>query len=321
VMCAPSLRRAAIYLGGVVAGFAVPVLPFFIADPSSFYRGVFLAQLVRQDDVRTTLTTRLADLTGIISSMGIAVSLPPALAVLALLFVLVLTAGCCVAASRLTHRRPPPLETFVLVTGAIVFLSFLWPADFYYHYAGFFAPFLALGIALPVARLVAALRPEVEKRSPGFRLDQAALGLAGLALLGMLVSQVTTEASAAPAWDPAAAAAKVIPPGACVLTDQVSMTIVAGRFTSSVPGCPQIVDGFGTDLDLSQGRNGDTGAARSAAVRHVWDNAFRHAQYVWLSSKINGTAARRIAWTPWLRAYFATHFRPVHGLPHLYKRI
>jgi uncharacterized membrane protein YiaA len=328
VMCAPSLRRAATYLGGVVAGFAVPVLPFFAAAPSSFYRGVFLAQLVRQDDVRTTLTTRLADLSGIISSMGIAVSLSPVVAVLAVLLIVVLALGSCVAASRLTPHPPPrasslppPLETFALVTGAVVFLAFLWPVDFYYHYAGFFAPFLALGIALPVARLVEALRPVAQKRWSGPRLDRAALILAGLALFGMFVAQVTTEASAAPAWNPGPAASRLIPPGACVLTDQVSMTIVAGRFTSSVPGCPQIVDGFGTDLDLSRGRNGDTGAARTAAVRHVWDNAFRHAQYVWLSSRINGTAARRIAWTPWLRAYFAANFRPVHGLPHLFKRV
>jgi alpha-1,2-mannosyltransferase len=323
VMCAPSLRRAAIYLGGVVVGFAVPVLPFFIADPSSFFRGVVLAQLVRQDDVRTTLTTRLADLSGIISSMSIAVHLSAAVVGVGVLLVLVLAVGSCVAASMLTHRRPPPLETFVLVTGLIVFLSFLWPADFYYHYAGFFAPFLALGIALPVARLIKALGPVAQKRSPGLRLEQVALGLAGLALLGMFVAQVTTEASEGKAWDPAFAS-KIIPSGACVLTDQVSMTIVAGRFTSSVPGCPQLVDGFGTDLDLSNGRNGDTGAARTAAVRQVWDNAFRHAQYVWFSSAPfdkKGTAYRRIAWTPWLRAYFKHNFRSVPGHSLLYKRI
>src|SRR6202034_4232150 len=101
---------------------------------------------------------------------------------------------------------------------------------------------------------------------------------AGVALFGMLVAQVASEATEKSSTNPAAAADKVIPPGACVLTDQVSMTIVADRFTSSVPGCPQMVDGFGTDMDLSNGHNGDTGAARTAAVRQVWDSAFRHAQ-------------------------------------------
>ncbi|MGH3158223.1 MAG: hypothetical protein ACRDNF_16835, partial [Streptosporangiaceae bacterium] len=325
IMCAPSIRRAAIYLGGVIAGFVVPVLPFFIMDPSSFYRGVILAQLVRTDDVRVALKTRLADLSGIVSSTSGTVKVSTAVAGLVTVLILLLIAGACVGASVATKRLPPPLEIFVLVTGAIVFVSFLWPVDFYYHYAGFFAPFLALAIALPIARLAGALQPVVQRRSPGVRLDQVGLGLAAIALLGMFIAQVTTEASAKAGWDPAAVADKVIPPGACVLTDQVSMTIVAGRFTSTAANCPQIVDGFGTDIDLSNGHNGDTGAARTAAVRQVWDNAFRHAQYVWLSSRPfdkSGTAYRRIAWTPTLKAYFTANFHRVgsHRL-YLYKRI
>lgn len=336
VMCAPSLRRVAAYLGGAVAGFLVPVLPFFAMAPSSFYRGVFLAQLVRQDDARAPLGTRLADLSGIVSTTGPAhTSVVVAAAVAAVIALLI--AGCCVAASALAPRPPsrapsvssvsslpPPLECFALVTGAIVFLSFLWPADFYYHYAGFFAPFLALAVALPVSRLVDALqarRQAAGPRSPGLRLDRAALGVAGIALLAMFAVQVHTEALARRASDPTYAA-KIIPAGACVLTDQVSMTIVTGRFISDVPGCPVIVDGFGTDLDLSQGHNGVTGAAKTPAVRELWASAFRHVQYVWLSSAPDGTAARRIAWTPALRAYFATNFRPVPGgHARIFKRI
>jgi hypothetical protein len=332
VMCAPSLRRAAIYLGGMVAGFAVPVLPFFVMDPSSFFRGVVLAQLVRTDDTRVPLKIRLADLCGVVSTTSSKADLPGAVIGLVVLLILVLTVGACVWASLLTHRRPPQLEVFALVGGGIVLLSFLWPVDFYYHYAGFFAPFLALALALPLARLAGALqqcggmrRWAGQRRSPGLRLEQAGLVLAGVALFGMLVAQVASEATEKSSTNPAAAADKVIPPGACVLTDQVSMTIVAGRFTSSVPGCPQMVDGFGTDMDLSNGHNGDTGAARTAAVRQVWDSAFRHAQYVWLSSREddkNGTSYRRIAWTPWLHAYFAKNFRRVPaGHLLIYKRV
>jgi alpha-1,2-mannosyltransferase len=321
VMCAPSLRRAASYLGGVAAGFFVPVLPFFIMAPSSFFRGVVLAQLVRIDDTRIPLKTRLADLSGIVSTTSSKVAVPAAVVGLVALLIGVLIVGSCLGASLLTHKLPPPLEVFALVSGGIVILSFLWPPDFYYHYAGYFAPFLALALALPLARLAGAL---ARRRSPGPRIEQAALALAGVALLGMLVAQVVTEATAARSSDPAAAADKVIPSGACVLTDQVSMTIMAGRFTSSVPGCPQMVDGFGTDIDLSKGHNGDTGAARTASVRQVWDNAFQHAQYVWLSSPpgdTHGTSYRRIAWTPWLRAYFAKNFQRVPGHLEIYKRV
>ena len=60
--------------------------------------------------------------------------------------------------ARLTGERPPLLEQFALAACALTVVAFLWPADFYYHYAGFLALFLALAIALPVARFVDALR-------------------------------------------------------------------------------------------------------------------------------------------------------------------
>jgi len=317
VLCAPSLRRVATYVGGVAVGFLVPVLPFLAMDPSSFYRSVFVAQLVRVDDTRTSLRTRLADLSGITSTTAAKVGVSASTAALVTAAIVLLVAVACVAASVITRSLPPPLEWFALVTGALVLLSFLWPVDFYYHYAGFFAPFLALAVALPVARLVASLQP-AGRRSRGLRLDLAAVCVAVLAIVAMSVSQAHSEATARPSYDPTVAQ-KLIPAGACVLTDQVSLTIAADRFTSDVPGCPQIVDGDGTDLDLSGGKNGVTGAAKTAAVRAVWDAAFRHAQYVWLSSAT--TAARRIAWTPALKAYFAKNFRPIDSHVPIFKRI
>jgi hypothetical protein len=145
----------------------------------------------------------------------------------------------------------------------------------------------------------------------------------GSAFLAMVIAGVVTESVAQPAYNPAAVAGRVIPKGACVLTDQAALAILANRFTSSAPGCPPVVDGFGTNLDLSKGHNGANGAARTAAVRHIWDSAFRHAQYVWLSdtpSDSTGSADRRIAWTPALRSYFARNFRQVSAHPLIYKR-
>jgi hypothetical protein len=322
VMCLPNLRRMSIYLAGVIAGFLVPVLPFLIAAPSVFWRGVFLAQLVRVDKARTTLATRLADLGGIDSSVRTKVPIATATTVLVILLIALLVVGACVAASVLTRRLPPPLEWFALVTGLLVFVSFLIPADFYYHYAAFFTPFLALSVGLPVARLAAALQERSGQRAPGLRLETAAAGVAVLALLAMAIVQGHTEAGLKAADDPSAAPA-AIPPGACVLTDQVSFAIAANRFTSTVPGCPQLVDGVGTDLALSEGHNGVSGASHNPAVRAIWASAFHKAQYVWLSNSFfDKTVARRIAWTPALRAYFAANFRRVPGhTKNLYKRI
>jgi hypothetical protein len=101
----------------------------------------------------------------------------------------------------------------------------------------------------------------------------------------------------------------IIPPGACVLTDQVSMTIVANRFYSDVPGCSQVVDGLATDVALSQGKKPSDGAGYVPAVAAVWRQAFSHAQLVLLSHNNVG----RIAWTPSLKAYFAANFVELHS--------
>src|ERR1700722_15077673 len=155
VLAARQPRRAGAYAAGVVAGFAVPVLPFAALAPGTFYRSVVVAQLVRVDSVRIPLSYRLHQMTGLTDVTGLTSTV--VLSVISLLIV-ALVVACCGAASRLTGERPPLLEQFALAACALTVVAFLWPADFYYHYAGFLAPFLALAIALPVARYVDALR-------------------------------------------------------------------------------------------------------------------------------------------------------------------
>ena len=140
ILAARQPRRAAAYAAGVVAGFAVPVLPFAALAPGTFYRSVIVAQLVRVDSVRIPLGYRLHEMTGLTDVTGLTSTL--ALSLISLLIV-ALIVGCSVAASRLTGERPPLLEQFALAATALTIIAFLWPADFYYHYAGFLAPFLA----------------------------------------------------------------------------------------------------------------------------------------------------------------------------------
>ena len=102
-------------------------------------------------------------------------------------------------------------------------------------------------------------------------------------------------------------ASLVIPPGACVVSDQASLLISANRFVSSVPGCLPVVDGFGTSYAL--GGSGATVAGANPAVAKLWKRAFEGAQYV-LLTQYN---SRRIAWTPGLRAYLRGNFVYVKG--------
>jgi hypothetical protein len=217
------------------------------------------------------------------------------------------------AAAALVTRRPQPvLDWFATATAVLVVAMFLWPPQFHYHFAAFLAPFLALTIALPVSRLLADAPPGTLAPGAKRQLTWSAVGLAGLVLVVVAAFQVRFESGTPKVIGPVPATIdKIIPPGACVLTDQVSVTLAANRFVSDVPGCSQMVDSLGTDLALSNGLRPTTGAGNVPAVAAAWDQAFSHAQYVILTA----TNGRRIAWTPALQAYLKNHFVQVYRSP------
>jgi Glycosyltransferase family 87 len=308
VLAARRPRQAALYAGGVALGFCVAVLPFALTAPTTFYRSVIIAQLVRNDLVRIPQGYRLQHMLGLAHVSQLAT---PALVIIGIV-VVVAIAAISVLGSRLAHGAPPPLDWFATGTCALVVVAFLWPADFYYHYAGFLAPFLALALALPLSRLLAALPAGGTRRWPALVRRWATVA-AGAALVALTVLQGVAEghdASGVPASE-IAAVQRLIPPGACVATDQVSYTIAINRFVSAVPGCSLMIDGVGTDYALSNGRNGQTGAGSSPAVAAAWLAEFRAAGYAWLTTE----EARRIPWTPALMAYFRSHFVPLTGGP------
>ena len=52
MLCLPHLRRMAVYVAGVAAGFLIPVVPFAVAAPRVFYNDVVVAQLARIGEVK-----------------------------------------------------------------------------------------------------------------------------------------------------------------------------------------------------------------------------------------------------------------------------
>lgn len=295
-------RRAAAFGAGVAAGFLVTALPFAVGAPRAFYRSVVVAQLSRTDAGRLPIWSRLVSLAGLTHISGL--DQADVFAISATV------AGIIVGAylvSRLLLRRPlRVLDGFALAGTASVALMFCYPADFYYHYTAFFAPFPALALALAVARLAAL---------PRVRDGGLVLALAAISVLGCSVFR--SEAGAGGMYVPQARIYQVIPAGACVLTDQASLTVAADRFVSNVPVCSPMVDAIGTDYALSDGRNALTGAGSVPAVRAAWASAFGHARFVWLS----GLNRRRIPWTPALTAYFQADFAPVPGIAGLFVRV
>ena len=310
-------RRLLAYAGGVVAGFLVPVIPFAALAPGQFYDATIVAQIgSRPDATRAALWVRLADMTGLADVHRPTHLLELGAAVLIVAVVL----GSVGLGFLLTWRPPPVLDLFALSTTFLVVVAFFWSDQFHYHFAAFLAPFLALAIALPVSALVRDIRLISGGDGAAATADGTggatppvllwgATALAGLAILVMAVIQFGWETNNAPhlRLSVVTHAQRLIPPGSCLLADEVSFAVMANRLVSDVPGCSLLLDATGTNYAYSHGRDPETGAARYARVDAVWTYAFDHAQYVWLSGLNN----HRVAWTPQLRTYFQSHFTQI----------
>jgi hypothetical protein len=282
------IKRAGIYVAG--------------ASPRGFYHSLITAQVGHRASARRIpIWARAREIIGITdihlpSHAAVAlISLAVIIAIMALTF----------AGWWLMDQPPPPLDFFALFATVAIVAIFLWPAQFHYHFPAFLAPFLAMAIGLPAARVTAALEAAQRHQIP---LTQGISIVTVAVLLVFAGLHFRTEKDLGHYAPLSAAAAarlqKIIPAGDCVLTDQVSYLLVSDRFNSDVPGCSQMVDGLGTDLALSGGLRPQTGAGNVPAVAAVWRSGFAHAQYVWLTFH----AYRRVAWNTSLRLYFQRNF-------------
>ena len=186
-------RRAAAYVGGVAAGFLVPVLPFAALAPKKFYQATIIAQIgPRAGATRTSTWERIQDLTGLAD-----LHKPTHLVILgAAVLIAAVVAGSLGLAFLLTSRLPPMLDLFAVGTAGFVLIGFIWPNQFHYHFAAFFAPWLALAIGLPLAALVRDLRlvsgGDAGAATPP-ALQWGAACVAGLVILVMAVVQFNWE--------------------------------------------------------------------------------------------------------------------------------
>jgi hypothetical protein len=291
VLLLASRRGTGRYLVGVAAGFLIPVLPFAVMAPGRFFDDVVKAQLVRTS-ARISLSYRIDQLAGL-GWLHLGTFFSEIAAVIMMAAAAALT-GAWLAA----RHKPPPLERFVVATAGLVAVAFLVPDDFYYHYGAFFGPFLALALALSAARLIG---------KPGW-LRRVAAGAAALAVVVLPIAVPGAESVPESTYTAAIGAlTRVIPPGACVVSDQASLLISAGRFVSSVPDCVPVIDGFGSSYALA-GRAASASGA-NPAVAGLWKRAFKAAQYIVLTRY----DPRRIAWAPVLRAYLRGNFVYVSG--------
>jgi alpha-1,2-mannosyltransferase len=318
VLCLRWPRRLALYVAGVAAGFLIPVVPFAALAPGKFYDATIVAQIGgRADASRVALWPRLQAMAGLADLSHPTHLIDAVVTVLIVGFVL----GGLGLGFLLTRRLPPALEVFGVGSGVLIVGAFLWSVQFHYHFGAFLAPFLGLAVGLAAAALV----PDPASRGgwtvPAV-LRWGAAGVAALVIVIMAGYQYGWE-SHQMAHLPLSVtdrAQRLVPPGACLLADEMSFAVMTNRLTSDVPGCSLLLDATGTNYALSHGRDPETGAARYAKLDAVWTYAFDHAQYVWLS----GLNQHRVAWTPRLTSYFHSHFTRIlraGGAGSLWRRI
>jgi hypothetical protein len=289
VVTARRARPVAVLAGGAVLGLGVPAAPFAVLAPGGLVRDVVTSQLVRNaSGSAVSLPSRLADMAGL-RLLSPRFPRPPVLIIIGIVL-----AGLCAGAYAGRARRPTALDAYALLGAVTVSAMLLWPRLYYSHYGAFDGPFLALAIALPAGR-VAARRAAA---------GSVAAAVAAILLLAMGISQLQTE-STERGSQLSAAADRLIPAGACVVTDDSAYTVAADRFSSSAPGCPPMVDAFGTLFAMTGGHQRGAAAAMLRPVVAVWQTTLARARYVWFTSDTIG----QIPWDRELYNYFTRHFR------------
>jgi alpha-1,2-mannosyltransferase len=304
-------RRTGACVGGLAAGFVLPVLPFLASAPVTFIHSTISDQAVRTGSAVST-GVRLANLTGLIdilnnsgqislnagthsmfasdASAGLGSSAglgwPPI--IMTAVLVGVIAAGYIWQARRLTQLEVLSLVTAVLASAAVLFYS-----AFFYHYSDFPAPWLALSLGGAAGALAGHRRVRAIVRA--------------FAVFIVLVTALQIRETFPLQQETGESRAFLIQPGSCLVTDEASLAIAADRFATQPPGCPDIVDALAATLVLSKGVSVQGGANDMPQVVAAWQSWLAKADYVWLSPN----NARRIPWTPALTAWFDAHFTKI----------
>ena len=106
----------------------------------------------------------------------------------------------------------------------------------------------------------------------------------------------------------------MIPPASCVIFDDSILAIESNRFSSSLPGCPKVVDPYGMWLADGGGLSPPASPPYPVSFVATWRSYFEAAQYVVLWAPESGY----IPWAPSLVTWFDEHYVLVLGRPGTY---
>ena len=140
--------------------FALICAPFVAMAPAGFFRQVVLTQLERGAPANPSLWGRVAQLLGVPPAPSMA-GVPDGFERSVVVVVGALVCLALVVAWRAGRgrRRGSSLERYGVVAAVVTAAGLAWPAAFYYHYAAFLAPFLALPVGVAADGLYAVPAP------------------------------------------------------------------------------------------------------------------------------------------------------------------
>jgi hypothetical protein len=296
-------RRLLPLAAGAVTGLGIAFLPFLIMAPGATVKDAIISQLIRSGQGNPALLPRMTDMAGLSLFPG----LPKAVVVLLLLAIAALVPVGYLLAWVSVRRVPAALEWYIMVGTVAVILMLMWPYGYYTHYGAFAGPFIALALAL-LADLIGAA-------GHGHLIGMVAVGAAAAVIVGGLgLRQLEVDVHLQPWANPAARADRLIPPGACVVTNEPVLTVTANRFVPDTAGCPPLVDSYGTLIAMTDGHELRASKQVLSTVDKFWRSTFAHASYVWLVAPTQG----EIPWTRSLHDYFLSHYRLI-GLASIHR--
>jgi len=285
---------------GLFAGFAVPCAPFFFAAPRQFVHQVVGLQLQRgassgglpaKDRIVLVVGSRvLPELQG---AQGWS------------LLLLVLVAAA-IAVSLLVKPKPQAFDWFAVAAALVSVAAVLKTSDYFTHYGYFVIAFLALAGGAATGRLSPVCLGLAGRRVVVKHLLAAA---AVVAVLGCGLNGVLRSRAILHRWpdlvttgDVGRVLARLIPDGACAVSDDPSLLITADRVVGG-DSCPAMIDPYYAWLAEDPQHPPSSGAVPPAALVQQWQSWFERAEFVVLSSN-----PFRVPRTPELSAWFNEHF-------------
>jgi hypothetical protein len=301
------LRRWRTALGplslGAVLGFGVPALPFFLAAPHAFMHDVVAAQFSRVaaapgDYYQYSDPYRISEMLGL---PGLIVMHPSSM--VAVLIGVTFFAGALLVYA-MSWRSMAAADWAVLLMAAAAVAVMFFSAEYYDHYSYFTAPFLAMLFAICASQAWRLIRVYV-----GYRHTKVFAVSAVVAIVGVAIFMLPQEASYAETYlgashDFPPAAASLVSPGSCVVSDLPAYGITANRFTASNPDCPLPLDAF--YLWLSGVGTNPLSVAHPAVTFSHW---LDQANYVMVIAPYGDLVPS----APRLESWFASNFTLVYS--------